>query len=211
MIRLLSDTTAPSRLAPNAWASSCCGKLAHAVKRRLIPVNPTTAVDAPSVPRTEMRTFDADQTAKLLAAAEAVGPRWHAFIRVTLTTGMRLAELTGPRWQDVDLDDASLTIPQTIQRLPKMPIVVKAPKTATGRRTIPLGRDVVEALRRHRAAQAEHRLKLGPAWQESGLVFPSEVARRSTTSPPARTSGSCATRRRSGASASTNFATRPRR
>src|SRR5205814_1300219 len=51
----------------------------------------------------------------------------------------------------------------------------KAPKTAAGRRTIPLGRDVIEALRRHRAAQAEHRLKLGPAWQDYGLVFPSEV------------------------------------
>jgi integrase len=57
----------------------------------------------------------------------------------------------------------------------KLGNVVKAPKTAAGRRTIPIGEDVVAALRRHRAAQREHRMRVLPAWQEHGLVFPGEI------------------------------------
>jgi integrase len=35
----------------------------------------------------------------------------------------------------------------------------------------------VDALRRHRAAQAEQRLRMGPLWDESDIVFANELGR----------------------------------
>lgn len=48
----------------------------------------------------------------------------------------------------------------------------KSPKTHRSRRSVALPATTVEALRLHRAAQAEERLALGPVWDEHGLVFP---------------------------------------
>jgi hypothetical protein len=36
----------------------------------------------------------------------------------------------------------------------------------------------MEALKRHRAAQNEERLRLGTLWQDQGLVFPSKSFRQ---------------------------------
>jgi integrase len=50
-------------------------------------------------------------------------------------------------------------------------VVVSAPKTTKGRRSLALDPATVAALRRHRAQQAQERLTAGPLWQDSGLVF----------------------------------------
>jgi integrase len=103
--------------------------LEHAVKWRLIAVNPAGAVDAPTAAPAEMRTFDAAQAAAFLRGAEAEGTRWHAYFRVALTTGLRQAELAGLRWQDVDLEARTLAVRQTIQNVQGVGLVTKPPKT----------------------------------------------------------------------------------
>jgi integrase len=50
-----------------------------------------------------------------------------------------------------------------------------SPKTERSRRIIELSTATVHLLRTHRLAQAEHRLKVGAIWKDSGLVFPSLV------------------------------------
>ncbi len=47
--------------------------------------------------------------------------------------------------------------------------------TQRSRRTLYLTSQLLELLRRHRARQAEERLAAGEAWQDHGLIFPSEV------------------------------------
>lgn len=47
-------------------------------------------------------------------------------------------------------------------------------KTESGRRVISLPREGVDVLKRHRAAQAKERLRLGPIWKDQGLIFPND-------------------------------------
>lgn len=72
----------------------------------------------------------------------------------------------------------------TIQPLPSRPEILervdgqlhlKAPKTRRSRRTIPLPRPVVLALKAHGLAQEQERTAAGPKWKESGMVFASRV------------------------------------
>ncbi len=49
--------------------------------------------------------------------------------------------------------------------------------TARSRRQIVLTQTAIAALRRHRTAQAEERLRLGPAWDDNNLVFAKTVGR----------------------------------
>jgi integrase len=135
--------------------------LKHAVKWRLIPSNPADAVDTPQTEHKEMLYFTPKQVVALMGVVERTGYPWHGFYAVAVSTGMRLGELVGLRWQDIDLERGRLTVQQKVQRLPKIGIVAKAPKTAGSRRPIDLGPEVVTILRQHRIAQAEHRLKIG--------------------------------------------------
>jgi integrase len=51
---------------------------------------------------------------------------------------------------------------------------LEEPKTKRSRRTVRLTPRAVEALRRHRARQAEEKLKAGGLYQDQGLVFAAE-------------------------------------
>ena len=144
-------------------------------KWRLIGSNPLQDVDAPKVPRKEMKTFTVEQAQAFLAASESEGLKWQGFFTLALTGGLRTGELRGLRWQDVDLTTGSVMIQQSITRVEGVGRVTRQPKTAGSRRPIALGQDIVALLRRHKAEQNEERLALGPLWQDNNLVFPSQV------------------------------------
>ncbi|MEV4001708.1 site-specific integrase [Actinomadura sp. NPDC049753] len=57
----------------------------------------------------------------------------------------------------------------------KTRIVLSELKTAKSRRTLVLTPEIMSKLRALHADQAKARLALGEAWQDHGLIFPSEV------------------------------------
>ena len=90
-------------------------------------------------------------------------------------TGLRIGEALALRWQDVDLDKATLTVTGTLYRVGRHLERSDRPKTRGSIRSIPLTRAVVEELRGHRRRQDTERAALGPAWAEYGLVFTTEI------------------------------------
>lgn len=74
-------------------------------------------------------------------------------ILLSLYTGLRVGEVCGLRWEDIDLDEGVLHVRRTVQRLrnldgdaPRTHIVVTEPKSASALRTIPLPREVTAIL-----------------------------------------------------------------
>ncbi|MDX1240583.1 tyrosine-type recombinase/integrase [Sinorhizobium medicae] len=93
----------------------------------------------------------------MLAAADGK-PR--VFIMTAVLTGMRASELRGLRWVDVNLSKAEVTVRQRADAYHE----IGSPKSAKGRRTIPLPANLVAALKEWQ--------KECPKGDE-GLVFPS--------------------------------------
>lgn len=95
-----------------------------------------------------------------------------------MTLGLRPGELTGLLLSDLnfDSDPATLTISGAMKRGPDGRVARGDVKRSTaGLRTIELPPVVAEAVRAHRKRLAQERLQLGQAWQDHGLLFPSEV------------------------------------
>jgi integrase len=134
----------------------------------LIARNPCEAVDPPKPARKEIAYLSSDEMATLLKAARA--SRFYPVILLAATTGLRRGECLGLRWRDVDLDGAALSVAQALEET-KAEIGFKSPKTARSRRTVTLPALAAEELRRHKARQAEERLKLGIGKDETGLMF----------------------------------------
>ena len=147
--------------------------LADAVRMQVLTRNVTDAVLLPKVPK---RVVEAPTVADAHAVLAAVaGTRVEAETTFAVYSGVRQGELLALRWSAVDLEAATATVYRSVRRVPRVGLVVRTPKTASGIRTIPLVHEVVAMLRRHRVQQAERRLKLGPAWQDHDLLFPNAV------------------------------------
>jgi integrase len=69
-----------------------------------------------------------------------------------LTLGFRRAELLGLRWSDVDFDNATATIRQTLLRVDER-LTFAEPKTDRSRRTIPVPEPTLARRRAHRRSK----------------------------------------------------------
>lgn len=148
--------------------------LKQGVRWNVLQRNVADFVDAPRVEHHEIATLSARQASELLTAAH--GDRLEALYVMAVTTGMREGELLGVRWKDVDLDRASVQVRGTMQAT-KDGLRFAETKTRSSRRPVMLPARTVEALRRHRAAQAEERLRMGAAWEDNDLVFANQAGR----------------------------------
>ena len=90
---------------------------------------------------------------------------------MAITTGMRRGEILGLRWSDVDLKNKRLSVRQILQQKRDGTAFFKGPKTQKSLRSIPLANLAIDALKRHKAAQAELRLQLGTGKDKDDLVF----------------------------------------
>jgi integrase len=147
--------------------------LEQAVRFNLIPTNPASKVDPPKVRQEEITPLSAEQANKLLDVTRNEGDRFEALYVLALTTGLRIGELLGLKWSDIDFDTRRLRVSRQLQRGQGRSgegLIFTEPKAAS-RRTVDLPTRTVEALKRHRKRQFEETLKAGGAYQDNALVF----------------------------------------
>ena len=143
-----------------------------AVKWGVVTHNVTNQVTPPRQPSKEVQPLSIEEVRRIID--EANGPRrYGAAIILAVTTGMRRGEILGLQWSDIDLDadgGARLVVNRSVQRIGGR-LVDDEPKSAASRRTIVLVPEAAQALRRHRAAQAEERLRAGADWRGEDFIF----------------------------------------
>jgi integrase len=107
---------------------------------------------------------------------EAAGEnRLEALYVLAVTAGLRVGELLGLKWEDVDLDTVTLRVRRTKSQARTGPTFT-APKNGKGR-SIRLTQRGVEALKAHKAAQNAERLKAGNLWRDNDLVFCTHIGK----------------------------------
>ena len=104
-------------------------------------------------------------------------------IITTLYTGVRMGELLGIMWSDIDFDNKTIAISKQVNRLHDYSENAKAKtrlgiqedtKTKTSTRIISISDDLAERLRQYKAEQEQHIKKWGKAYNNLGMVFARE-------------------------------------
>ncbi len=124
--------------------------LRDAVRMRLLGVNPLDAVSRPRAPRPEIQALDSAQVRALLAAAS--GDPLEALYAMAVGTGLRLGELLGLRWGDLDLEAGAVQVRRALVESKQGTRTFAEPKTSRARRQVDLPAFAIVALRRHREA-----------------------------------------------------------
>lgn len=132
--------------------------------------NPAALVKSLPTEKTEMRTLDADQVTRLLAATagDAFGIAWQLAVY-----GLRRGEILALDWESVDLDAGTIAI-SAARLAVSGGSVTGATKTKTSTRTLPMPDDLARGLKAERKRQREAKLALGSKWQNTGLVVVDE-------------------------------------
>jgi integrase len=136
--------------------------LKKAVRWNLVSRNACDGAEPPCIKSKEIQPLTAVQAGALLAAAR--GDRQEALYVLAVTGGMRLGELFGLQWSDVDLESGAIHVRHALQEL-NGKLELTEPKTAKSRRKIELGRLAIDALLDHRKRQ------LAAGRLASGYVF----------------------------------------
>ncbi|MCE5254907.1 MAG: tyrosine-type recombinase/integrase, partial [Actinomycetia bacterium] len=142
--------------------------LHQAVRWGLLARNPADLVDPPRVTPVEMKALDEDGLVALLGVVRDT--KLHLPTLLAAVTGMRRGELLALRWSDLDLETGECRVVRALQETPEG-VGFKAPKTARGRRVVLLPRLAVSALKAHRTAQNEERLRKGAEYQDGDLIL----------------------------------------
>lgn len=134
--------------------------------------NPAARLHLPEIEKADKVILTAEQTATLLPLLGENSPQMQHVAEVALWTGMRIGEIVGLRWEDIDGD--VLSVRQTLVSV-RGHISIGKGKTAAARRQVALGPLVLKTLTRQRALQNRARLRAGSAWDDQGLVFATEI------------------------------------
>jgi len=155
-------------------------QLTHAVLRRCLNIavklgilgrNPTAATNPPKPKAKEMQFYDQEQVNHLLIAVSVKQPKNLALFQLAITTGLRLGELLGLKWQDLNEMRRSLRIQRQLRQIPYEGLQFEIPKTRTSIRTITIGQNMLNVLLDHRKFQNELMNKSGEKWQDNNLIF----------------------------------------
>jgi integrase len=142
--------------------------LDQAMKWGMVQRNVAKLVDPPKPRRMEMQVWDEDQLEAFLEFSRR--SRYHIAFALLASTGMRVGEALALTWDNVDFDAKKIRVTRALSYTGKG-YKFEEPKTDSGRRSIDLPPSMVAALKKHKATQAEERLRAGTAWQENGLVI----------------------------------------
>ena len=174
--------------------------LATAVEEGVIRHNPARDVRLPSG-RDALRRFDEDADdaddpapgkARALTREQLAGfllvvdPRWRLLFDLLAATGLRVSEAVALRWRDLVLDGDR---PAVRVRRARVRGVYGPPKSRHGVRDVPLGFDLVRALRERRTASEWHEADDLVFASMAGTPMAPENLHRRTMKPAAQEAG----------------------
>lgn len=159
--------------------------LDQACRNNLLAKNIAEHTVLPKRDRHEMRVLSRSEQKSLLSH---VGMERLGFaILLDLSTGLRIGELCGLKWQDINFNKMTFQVRRTLQRIktskeqqkekdaPKTQVVEGKVKTDNGYREIPIQEKVFAELLEYRNRQNQEKEDAGAAYTDSDYVFASEL------------------------------------
>lgn len=152
--------------------------LNYAEKKEIIKKNPFVNVDPIKVEKRQITVLNEEEIKKFLKAIE--GTRFEAVYVLLITVGLRVGEVLGLSWYNIDSKNNRIWIDKTIQRVRvfdehlnkiRSELIINAPKTQKSMREIYLLDTTMKALGKHKIGQDEEKRKVGDTYIDKDFVF----------------------------------------
>ncbi len=119
--------------------------------------NPLADVILPKVTKKEMKLFSDNQQNHLCNYLMKNLDNASICVLLSLYTGLRIGEICGLKWSDIDFEKSILTVRRTVQRIRTgihgTKLIVDTPKSRSSQRSIPVPTFIMDMLRNFRSSE----------------------------------------------------------
>ena len=148
--------------------------LHKAVYWQVIVSNPAERVQPPKAKKPKRKYYDDDQCKILLENLEQLDEeqiKYKTAIILTVFTGVRLGELMGLEWNDIDFRNGIVSINRSSQYLADTGVFTKVPKTESSIREVAIPDFVISLLEEYKLWYDEQKSLYGELWIDSNRLF----------------------------------------
>lgn len=140
--------------------------LTTAVQWQYIVNSPAERVKPPKVEKKEAVCLDEDVTEYMLSLLDNEPIKYRTAVTVAVYAGMRLGEVCGLEWSDIDFENNLIRIRQASQYLPDIGVFQKDPKNESSIRVIAMPQIAMDMLSKYKAWWNEQKLQCGDLWHK---------------------------------------------
>ena len=148
--------------------------LQKAVYWQMIVSNPAERVQAPKTKKPKRKYYDDEQSKALISNLMELTEeqfKYKVAIILTIFTGVRLGELMGLEWDDIDFRNGIVSINRSSQYLADKGVFTKTPKTESSIRDVAIPDFVVSLLEDYKYWYDEQKYQYGELWYDSNRLF----------------------------------------
>ena len=148
--------------------------LQKAVYWQMIVSNPAERVQAPKTKKPKRKYYDDEQSKALISGLMKLTEeqfKYKVAIILTIFTGVRLGELMGLEWDDINFREGIVSINRSSQYLADKGVFTKVPKTESSIRDVAIPDFVVSLLEEYKCWYDEQKYQYGELWYDSNRLF----------------------------------------
>ena len=148
--------------------------LQKAVYWQMIVSNPAERVQAPKTKKPKRKYYDDEQSKALISNLMELTEeqfKYKVAIILTIFTGVRLGELMGLEWDDINFREGIVSINRSSQYLADKGVFTKVPKTESSIRDVAIPDFVVSLLEEYKCWYDEQKYQYGELWYDSNRLF----------------------------------------
>jgi len=142
--------------------------LRQAFKWDMLPVNIMEKVDPPRLQKKEMSIWTLEQCQHFLEVTK--DHPMHIVFSLAVRTGMRRGEILGLRWKDIDFENKTLSIQQTVAWTASQGIIFQDTKTSNSNRSVTIPEVLLADLNARRHVVNKQKLAAGKEYAKHDLV-----------------------------------------
>ena len=119
------------------------------------------------------------------------GHKLETFFLLALGTGLRLGELLGLKWSDIDFNTGTLSVNRSLSRVKNQStgvyeVIEQIPKTKNSIRTVPIPKSILFKLREYKIYQNKQKLLLGENYINNNYIFTDDIGNPIDNKRPGR-------------------------
>lgn len=172
---LLNNTPGATIKSINQHLKPCLGE---AEKQDYINKNYAKLVELPKIKKEDtLEILTINQQKQFLQAIK--GHKLEVLFLIALGTGLRLGEILGLKWEDIDFNNSTLSVKRSLKRVSfinkdltkEYKVIEQEPKTSNSYRTVPIPKDILIKLKEHKKTQNKEILKYGNLYNNNSYIF----------------------------------------
>ena len=145
--------------------------LKDAVQWQVISISPCEKVEPPSANRSSVKIIDESNISQMIKLLSTEPLKYRVIIMLAIDSDLRLGEMMGLKWSDVDLNNATVSVNKANQALGGKGIFTKSTKNQSSVRNVAISNSTVNLLKTYQMEQLETKSNLADKWVDENWVF----------------------------------------